>query len=198
MTEKKTTYFALLVAHLLLFLSFTEVLPFWPMFTVALFLLSVFAIYKQRFKNELNFTSLWLGALSGFTLYLIFAVGKQLLIAIGMPVEDDLNNLYAIVSPTEVWHYIVLVLIIIPGEELFWRGHIQEEFSTTSKWKGIFLATFLYASAHIYSGSTMLMIAAIVGGIFWGTLYAWKKNIVLVSLSHFTFNLFLIVLLPLN
>ncbi len=198
MTDKKNTLLAILLAHLLLLLSFTKILPFWPMFTVALFILSALAIYKKRFNHIINAKSIGLGILTGIVLYLIFAIGKQILLAIGLPVEEDLKELYSFVSPTQIWHYIVLTLIIIPGEELFWRGHIQPSFSEKSPSKGIIFATLLYASAHIYSGSIMLILAAIVGGLYWGLIYAWKKNIVINIVSHFTFNLLLIVIWPLN
>lgn len=198
MTDKKSTLFAILLAHLLLLLSFTKILPFWPMFTVALFILSALSIYKKRFNYKINGTSIGFGILSGILLYFVFAIGKQILIAIGLPVTDDLQDLYAFVSPTQIWHYFVLILIIIPGEELFWRAYLQPSLSEKSAWKGIFYATLLYASAHIYSGSTMLILAAIVGGLYWGVIYAWKKNIVINIISHFTFNLFLLVILPLN
>ncbi|MBE4909565.1 CPBP family intramembrane metalloprotease [Bacillus luteolus] len=198
MTDKKNTVFAILFAHLFLLLSFTKILPFWPMFTVALFILSALSIYKKRFSFRINGASVGLGILTGILLYLIFAIGKQILLAIGLPVEEDLKELYSFVSPTQIWHYIVLTLIIIPGEELFWRGYIQPSFSEKSAWNGIIYATLLYASVHIYSGSTMLILAAIVGGLYWGLIYVWKKNIVINIVSHFTFNLFLLVILPLN
>jgi uncharacterized protein len=198
MTEVKSTLIALLLAHLLLLLSFTNILPFWPMFTVALFILSAFSIYNERFNTKLNWSSICIGIISGILLYVIFAFGKQILLTLGLPVEDDLHNLYSAVSPTQIWHYFVLTLIIIPGEELFWRGYIQQRLSRNAKWTGIFYATLLYASAHIYSGSSMLILAAIVGGLYWGLLFAWKKNILLNIISHFSFNLFLLVLFPLN
>ncbi|QOR67757.1 CPBP family intramembrane metalloprotease [Cytobacillus suaedae] len=198
MNDKKSIFIAILLAHLLLLLSFTNILPFWPMFTVSLFILSALSIYKKRFTYSINGASVGLGILSGILLYLIFAIGKQILLAIGLPVEEDLSELYAFVSPTQIWHYIVLTLIIIPGEELFWRGYMQPYFSEKSASRGIFFATLLYAFAHIYSGSTMLILAAIVGGLYWGIVYAWKKNIIINIISHFTFNLFLIVIWPLN
>ena len=193
-----TTLLTVILAHILLFLSFSGFLSFWPMFTISLSILSVISLCMKtvNFKNKL-ISPVGLGIITGVALYLIFALGKQLLIMLGLPVLDDLQSLYEAVSPTKRWHYIALILIIIPGEELFWRGYIQSTFAKKSNVLGILIAALLYASAHIYSESMMLILAAIVAGIFWGILYAWRKNIILVIVSHLVFNLLLLVVFPL-
>ena len=196
--KNKTTLLTVILAHILLFLSFSGFLSFWPLFTISLSILSVISLCMKtiHFKNNL-ISPVGLGIISGVALYLIFALGKQFLIVLGLPVLDDLQGLYAAVSPTKYWHYIALTLIIIPGEELFWRGYVQTTFAKKSNVLGVVIAAVLYASAHIYAGSLMLILAAIVAGIFWGILYAWQKNIVLVIVSHLVFNLLLLVVFPL-
>jgi membrane protease YdiL (CAAX protease family) len=40
------------------------------------------------------------------------------------------------------------------------------------------------------------MLAAFCGGIFWGSLYIWRKSIPLLIISHLIFDLLFIVFFP--
>lgn len=138
------------------------------------------------------------GLVSGTLLYLIFALGKWLIVALQLPLLQSLTELYQIVSPRVWWHYLVLFAIIIPGEELFWRGYIQRRLTRViAPSLGILLSTLLYAAAHLSSGSLLLVIAALVGGVFWGGIYHRTGSIEMAILSHLMFDLLLLVLLPL-
>jgi membrane protease YdiL (CAAX protease family) len=104
-----------------------------------------------------------------------------------------------IVGPSELWHYLLLVLIIVPGEEIFWRGYIQ---GAISKWKNgsgsVLIAACFYAFAHLWSGNLMLVAAAFTAGIAWGALFEWKRSLVLIIISHLVFDVWLLVVIPLN
>lgn len=191
---------ALILAHLLLWFSFSwQPIPFWVIFSLSLALLSLYAVKQETMdvKGDLLHTFIW-GLLSGTLIYVLFAMGKWMIVIWDLPLLDQLFTLYALVKPIELWHFIVLFLIIIPGEELFWRGFILKRLSMTLQpIPAVLLASLLYASAHIYAGSILLILAAVVAGTLWGTLYLWKKNIWLCILSHAVFNLFLLILFPL-
>ncbi len=143
--------------------------------------------------------SLIIGCCSGVALYLIFVVGKVVIIILQLPFINQIQALYETVNPTLWWHYIVLFCVIIPGEELFWRGLIQQRLSYLIKpEQAIFAGAILYASAHIYAGNIVLVLASLIGGIIWGSLYVWKRNMVLLISSHIIFDLFLVILFPLS
>ncbi|MCA1029452.1 CPBP family intramembrane metalloprotease [Bacillus timonensis] len=155
--------------------------------------------YESFFTDDTTIRNVLIGALSGVLLYAVFFFGKLMLLFLHSPLVQEISALYSIVGPSTWWHYIVLFFIIVPGEELFWRGFIQKRLVLYfhSSRKGIFLASILYASAHFYSNSTLLIVAAFVAGIFWGILYQWKKNIWLNIVSHLVFDLLLLIVLPL-
>lgn len=93
----------------------------------------------------------------------------------------------------------MLVLIIIPGEEIFWRRYLQsklvERFGMVI---GVIAGASLYALAHMWTGNPMLVAAAATAGVAWGALYVWKNSLTLVIISHLVFDLWLLVIFPLN
>ncbi len=104
------------------------------------------------------------------------------------PLLKQVTLLYKYYAPDLLWHYLVLILIAVPGEEIFWRGFIQKRImSFASNGKSILISSFMYASVHLYSNQPMLAFAALVGGFFWGWLYAWRRSIPLVISFSFVF-----------
>lgn len=189
-----------LLAHLLLFFTFQEKAVFWYIFTAAMLFLISYSIMHEEIEDQLKLSSyLTIGSLSGFILFAIFYFGNYVIHSFNLPFVKEIASLYNRLSPTVLWHYIVLLLVIIPGEEIFWRGFVQKRLARSlSITASVLISSILYASAHIYSGSVMLVFAAIISGIFWGYLYAWKKSLPLVIVSHLIFDLFLFVISPLK
>ena len=190
----------LLLAHCLISISFFASQYFWTFFPITMVLLSFVAWRGWSDTNNFTVKGIFIGLISGFILYSFFFLSYILIkewFPYFMPFIIDLYN---VVGPTQFWHFFMLTIIIIPGEEIFWRGYVQEKLSLffSSKWSKITVASILYGVAHIWTGNPMLIAAAIAGGLFWGFLYYWKKNIYIVILSHYTFNLFLLILLPLT
>lgn len=187
------------LAHLLLFFTFQDKAVFWYIFTAAMLFLISYSILHEEIEDNIRLSSyLILGIISGAVLFAIFFIGNTLIDVLNLPITKEISNLYSRLSPSVLWHYIVLMLVIIPGEEIFWRGFIQKRIQRASSVSiGVMISSVMYASAHLYSGSVMLPFAALISGIFWGYLYAWKKSLPLVIVSHLIFDLFLFVLFPL-
>jgi uncharacterized protein len=200
MKYNKTLVSSLLLAHILLFISFQTNIPFWFIFPFTFFILSILGIRfgELEMKGKLQHT-MGYGIFSGLLLYFIFHIGKWMIQFIYPPLLENLLAVYSYVEPKEVWHYLILFTIIICGEELFWRGYIQPKLISllSSKYLGISFTAGLYASVNLYAGSSIFVVASVVGGLFWGFLYMWKRNMVLNIVSHIVFDLFLIVLFPL-
>lgn len=195
----KTYILSIAFAYVLLGISFTYTDRFWFLFSLSLFLLIVWATFDgKRQRKRLTFRTTGYGILSGILIYLLFAVGKGMIVLLELPFLMNLASLYYLVSPKEWWHFAALGIIIIPGEELFWRGYIQHKLATKiTANQAILISTLLYAGAHIFSGSLLLVLAAIVGGLCWGLLYKITENISVAILSHFVFDFLLLILLPL-
>lgn len=199
MTDKRLII-GFLLAHILLYFTFQEKAVFWYIFTAAmLFLISYSILHEEVEDNIPLFSYLSLGAISGAILFGIFFTGDFFINTFNLPFASEISKLYSQLSPSILWHYIVLLLVIIPGEEIFWRGFIQKRIQRASNMNtAVIISSILYASAHFYSGSIILPFAALVSGIFWGYLFAWKKSLPLVIVSHLIFDLFLFVIYPLN
>lgn len=190
----------ILIAHLLLFFTFEDKAVFWYIFTASmLVLISYSIIYEEIEDNAATLQYLSLGIVSGLGLYGLFWLGSFLIDLLNLPLSNQISRLYSRFSPDIFWHYIVLVLIIAPGEEIFWRGFIQKRLSNFFNMKmSVGLSVLLYASVHLYSGEFILVLAALIAGLVWSALYAWKRSMPLVIVSHIVFDLLLFVFLPLR
>ncbi|MEH7308379.1 CPBP family intramembrane glutamic endopeptidase [Neobacillus drentensis] len=190
----------LILAHGLLFFSFHDKAIFWYIFTGSVLVLIAYAMFQEEVDDDASFIHyIFLGAISGLVLYLVFWLGIRGMKILHLPYDTSLKNLYNWFAPTLFWQYLALVLVAAPGEELFWRGFIQKRLNKKFKpGLSILTASLLYASAHIYSGSFLLVLAAYLSGLFWGYLYLWKKSMPLVIVSHIIFDLMLFIILPLH
>ncbi|RBW70635.1 CPBP family intramembrane glutamic endopeptidase [Bacillus taeanensis] len=190
----------LIAAHLLIgFSFFISSEYFWIIFSISLFLLSMIAFRSRLiYWTKLKKTHLWISLCSAVMLYFIFFTGKALTALLFPDFLDTLSLLYATIQPYQNWHFFSLFLLIIPGEEFFWRGYLQTKlYERFSPITSIILSTMLYASAHLYSGSILLVLAAITGGIVWGWLYYYTKNLTISILSHLFFDFLLFIAFPL-
>ncbi|MBA4537385.1 CPBP family intramembrane metalloprotease [Bacillus aquiflavi] len=187
------------IAHLLLFLTFEDKSVFWYIFSASMLFLISYSILNEEMDDQAPVSNyLFYGIISGLLLYTVFWVGNSMINFFDLPFSKQVSRLYNRYAPTELWHYIVLLFILIPGEEIFWRGFIQKRIlKYTNIWISIFVSALLYASVQIYAGHSILILAAFVGGLFWGALYTWKRSIPLIIVSHLTFDLMIFIFLPL-
>lgn len=63
--------------------------------------------------------------------------------------------------------------------------------------KGYIFATLLYAGVHIITFNFMLVVAALVCGIYWGWIYKKEKSLVPIIISHAIWDFTVFVLFPL-
>jgi CAAX protease family protein len=188
----------LIIAHVLLFFSFHDKAIFWYIFSGSLLVLIAYVTFKGEVDDEVSFIQyILLGALSGFLLYFVFWLGIRAFEILHLPFDKSIKNLYKWYAPSLFWQYLALILVAAPGEELFWRGFIQKRLLKYFKPSFSILAgAILYASAHIYSGSFLLVLTAFISGFVWGYLYFLKKSMPLVIVSHIIFDLMIFIILP--
>lgn len=101
---------------------------------------------------------------------------------------------------------VLLLLVIGPAEEFFWRGFVQREmvqflpsregvFSAENV--GFVLTTVIYALVHIWSFNFMLVMAALVAGFIWGLLYRLRPSLLpALIVSHAVWDALVFVILP--
>src|SRR4051794_23999425 len=112
----------LIIAHALLFFSFHDKAIFWYIFSGSVLILIVYAMFQEEVDDEVAFINyIFLGAISGVLLYILFWLGIRGMEFLHFPYETSLRNLYNWFGPTLFWQYLALVLVAAPGEELFWR-----------------------------------------------------------------------------
>lgn len=138
------------------------------------------------------------GVLSAAVLYLVFYTGNILLRSLFAFAGPEISAVYRLGSGQPLVKITaLLVLVIGPGEELFWRGFIQEGYMEQwGRTPGVFAAVVLYTLVHAGSGNTVLILAACIGGVFWGWLYSWKRSIIINMTSHVAWDVAVFILFP--
>ena len=163
-------------------------LNFWAVMTCASLTLTLLAIVLGG-KPDLHasWKEALLGAAIAVVLWGVFWTGdklSQLLFDFARPQVDLIYGMKDGTSPSVI--ALLLLCIIGPGEELFWRGFIQRRFS--ARWSpnvGFLLATLVYTLIHVPSLNFMLVMAAMVCGILWGGLFRlFPQHFTAIVLSH--------------
>jgi membrane protease YdiL (CAAX protease family) len=190
----------LVIAHFLLFYSFHERDIFWYIFTASILVLIIYAMAQGKVDDEASFTKyLFFGIISGLLLYAVFWLGDKIILILHLPLDNSITRLYHWYSPSLFFEYLGLVLVAAPGEELFWRGFVQKRLMHYFKpVTSIAAGSLLYASVNIYSGQYILVLASLISGFVWGSLYYWKKSMPLVIVSHIIFDIMIFIILPLK
>jgi hypothetical protein len=140
-----------------------------------------------------------LGIIIAAALWGVFWCGdkvSQLLFAFARPQVEDIYNIKGTLSPTLL--ALLLLFVIGPAEEIFWRGYVQR---TLSKFRSplfaFFVTTMCYTFVHLPSGNFMLIMAALVCGIVWGGLYYLMPNrLTSIIISHALWDAAAFVWLP--
>jgi len=177
---------------------------FWLAMTISSAALAFLALIIDR-KNLGTIYSfqpkfIVIGVTSAVVLYLIFLMGHFISTKIFSFASDQIQKIYISrqqASPLTIT--LLLLFIIAPAEEIFWRGFVQTKLSTRlGQIKGLLLATFIYAIVHIWSFNFMLVASAAICGAFWGLLYYRYKSVWPVILSHAIWDMVIFVLLPIK
>lgn len=193
-------FLGLICAHILLYITYQDTSVFWYLYTASILFFISFAIVVEKKKiKQSSLSNGVYGVTSGILLFMLFALGNYLIDVMNISsLSKDVAQLYKSYSPTLMWHYIVLFVVIIPGEETFWRGFIQKKVSEHFNAQlTIIISTILYALPMLYSQNYALVLAGVVAGFIWSCLFHWKKSLVLVVISHIIFDTFLLILFPL-
>ena len=209
--DKSKLVLSLLVAALLWFIMFSPLtsphISFWVCMTASAIVLMCFAFAfggKESIGTDSDqpgakTATVLLGILIAASLWGVFWVGdklSQLLFSFSRAQVNLIYNMKDNVSPTLL--ALLLLFIIGPAEEIFWRGYVQR---TLSKYRSPFVAflmtTACYTLVHLPSGNFMLIMAALVCGIVWGGLY-WlmPQNLRAIIISHALWDAAAFVWLP--
>lgn len=198
----------LIVAFIAFFYMFSSTtrpdVPFWPTMTVSAAVLATFSLLLQRkqLQEIYAFESRHIvnGVLAAFILYAVFWAGFIISTKTLPFAELQVNSIYGIRDEQNPWLIAGLLMFIIgPAEEIFWRGFIQQRLSKKyGLWFGFIAAAALYTLVHIWSFNFMLIAAAALCGGFWGLLYLRTGSLWTCIISHAVWDVVIFVLFPIK
>ena len=159
---------------------------FWVKIGLSVLAVFSYSLFWQKPRINLRLSPFLLGLLSAGVLYFVFFLGHHLAPYILPGAKTQVGGIYFLGEGTsKVFIFLLLFFITGPGEEIFWRGFLQNHLM--KKWgdfQGFVVGTLIYAGVHVFSFNLMLILAALVAGAFWGLLYLWKRDLLTQITSH--------------
>jgi len=143
-----------------------------------------------------------LGAGIAALLWCVFWVGDKMSQWMFDFARPQVDLIYGMKTGKAPWVLSLLLLFVIgPAEEIFWRGYIQQSLvnklrrryrhcalavaNRKAKNWAFIITTAAYTLVHLPSGNFMLIMAALVCGIAWGGLYRlMPKQLPAIVISH--------------
>lgn len=173
---------------------------FWTRMTLASGGLGLFALtVRPELRRDLpELRDVAGGLVSAAGLYAIFQVGDRLARRIMPTGEADIEQVYRFRTlASKPLIAALLVTVIAPSEELFWRGLVQhalmQRFGTV---RGTLAGTAAYGGVHVGSGNLTLSGAATVAGGYWGTEYALRPRLGPLLVSHILWDVWIFLIQP--
>lgn len=190
----KKVLFTILLAALLWTVMLSPLtaphINFWWMMTGSACVLSIFAtLFYPEWRKKVHLTpaNILLGIAIAVALWCVFWVGdklSQLMFGFARPQVDSIYGLKD--GESALLLSFLMLFLIGPAEEIFWRGYVQQNF--TKKWGaniGFAVATAAYTLVHLASLNFMLIMAALVAGAAWGLLYRlFPERFAAIIISH--------------
>ncbi len=208
----KRLVIAVLTAALLWFYMFSPWTGGWPNFWVVMSCSAVILTTlglsftpdrKELLKIEKPALQVLAGIVIAFALWGIFWIGDKVSSWMFAFARPEVDSVYAMKTGLPTWLIAVLLLCLIgPAEELFWRGYVQRTMGRTlggknPEDKAFILTAVIYALVHIWSFNFMLIMAAFVAGLVWGLIYRLRPQALpALIISHALWDTLVFVLLP--
>jgi len=209
----KKIIIAILVAALLWFYMFspltTGLTNFWLTMTFSALVLTGLSLCLT--KGDLSglrcrrpMLQVLLGIAIAFALWGVFWLGDKissLLFGFARPQVDDV---YAMKEGFPSWVIALLLLFIIgPAEEFFWRGYVQKKMTDAvgscrhPADCAFLITTLIYGLVHTPSMNFMLVMAALVAGAVWGFIYRLNPKLLpALIVSHSLWDALVFIILP--
>ena len=198
--------FSIFLAALLWFLMFNPwiAMPvdFWTMMTISGCILLTMALLFDRSwlaDIKVSWSGLFIGIALALALWGIFWVGDKVATWMFPFARPQVDTIYSMKDSQNEWVIGLLLLFIIgPAEEIFWRGFVQRGISVRSTANVAFIVTLLvYGLVHIWKFNFMLIMAALVCGFVWGLAYRlWPKQLFALIVSHAVWDTLVFVVWP--
>lgn len=139
------------------------------------------------------------GVVLALLLWCVFWVGDKVACWIFPFADGEIGSIYSMKDGTSPWLIAPLLLLVIgPAEEIFWRGYVQARFGETlSPWWAFVVTTAIYALVHIWAMNFMLVAAAAVVGGVWGLIYRFRPDLLwTLIISHALWDVLVFLVWP--
>lgn len=147
---------------------------------------------------SINLRDIVIGLGSAAVLWGIFYIGEYFSTMLFDFARPQVDGIYGLKEGNNLMLVTLGLLFLIgPAEEIFWRGYIQQYFEEKKgKWWGLVCSSLIYTLVHIWSFNFMLIMAALVCGVFWGLLYSYHKNLLTLMISHAVWDVAVFIWFP--
>ena len=150
-------------------------------------------------RVHLDPANIFWGIAIAVALWGVFWLGDKLSQLMFDFARPQVDTIYGMKEGESPWLLTALMLFLIgPAEEIFWRGYVQENLS--KRWNanmGFVVTTLIYALVHAGSFNFMLIMAALVAGAAWGLLYRlFPKNFAAIIISHALWDVAVFIWFP--
>lgn len=187
-------FLAICIAAVLWFVMFSPWtaphVNFWVMMTFSGLTLTTYSTWASPgwWKDiRLDLNNILLGVALAAVLWGVFWIGDKLSSLMFDFARPQVDMIYGMKEGENPCVLTILMLLIIgPAEEIFWRGYLQKSFS--KKWNpnmGFIVTTLMYSLVHVSKFNFMLIMAAAVAGFVWGLAYRfYPEKFGAILLSH--------------
>lgn len=154
---------------------------------------------REQVRGLLGWRNVVLGVAIAVALWGVFWIGEKVAVWMFPFAEGQIGSIYSMKQGTDPWIIGALLLLVIgPAEELFWRGFVQQRLGKRwGPWMGFVATTAVYALVHIWSMNFMLVASAAVVGGAWGLIYRfWPKGLGALVVSHAVWDVAVFLLFP--
>lgn len=163
---------------------------FWVMMTCSGLTLTLYSTWAAPgwWKGlRIGLSDVLAGAALAAALWGVFWIGDRLSSLMFDFARPQVDMIYGMKEGENPLVLTLLMLFIIgPAEEIFWRGYIQKNLS--SKWNpniGFIVTTLVYSLVHVSKFNFMLIMAAAVAGFIWGLAYRFfPERLGAIIISH--------------
>lgn len=182
---------------------------FWIIMSAAAIILAALALSfmpdrKALLHIEKPFLQLLGGVALAFALWGIFWLGNYLSSRWFPFARPEVNAVYSMKDGMPQGLIAALLLCLIgPAEELFWRGYVQNALSgqlsvcKAGRFMAFAITVVIYSLVHIWSLNFMLIMAALVAGAVWGFVYfLCPKALPALIVSHALWDALVFIWMP--
>lgn len=137
------------------------------------------------------------GAGAAVVLYGLGWLGAALLRAVSPATMASVSELYAWGDVLPLWQALPLLLLIVAGEELFWRTAIAlPSAGRWGPWAGVLASSLAFTLAHVAVGPPVLWLAAAGCGAAWAWLVVRTRSVWPGFVCHYLWDVAVMFVAP--